>query len=118
MNRHEHLLAFLKELRDSADVQYKIFTEGSCFRLYKIIAAIYPEALPYWSDRDNHCITHLDGKFYDIGGEITTEYTIINGYCFVPLEHRPGYELLKYLSNGESSHITIEKYVTNKITNK
>jgi hypothetical protein len=101
---------FLKELRESADVQYKIFTEGSCFRLYKILKLIYPEAIAYWSDRDNHCITRIDDKFYDIGGEVKNKYIKEKGYYEIPKKQMKAYGILKYTRESDSYAITIEKY--------
>lgn len=102
---------FLKELRDSADIQYKIFTEGSCFRLYKILKVVFPEAKAYWSDLDNHCITKIDGKFYDIGGLIKKSYVINKSYYKVHKSQLRGYSMLKWVSeDSESIGSRIEKY--------
>lgn len=101
---------FLKELRDSADIQFVIFTEGSCFRLYKILKTVFPQAVAYWSDLDNHCITEIDGEFYDIGGTIKKSYTKNRSYYKIPKSQLRGYSILKWMNNEESIGTKIEKY--------
>ena len=101
---------FLKELRDSADIQYKIFTEGSCFRLYCILKVIFPQAKVYWSDRDGHAITEIDGKFYDIGGEVTKEYIDDMGYYIIPENKLEGYRIMKWLDVKTNLSVKPEKY--------
>ncbi len=102
---------FLKELRDSADIQFKIFTEGSCFRLYMILKIIFPQAEAYWSDLDNHCITKVDDKFYDIGGKIKKSYVKGRSYYKVNKKQLRGYSILKWVSSEEEPIGTrIEKY--------
>ena len=105
---------FLKELRDSADAQYKIFTEGSCFRLYKILKIIYPNAVAYWSDRDGHCVTKIDKSYYDIGGKLNSKY-VDSQYYKIPKNQLKGYGLLKYTTEENKFDVSIEKYDT---TNK
>jgi len=45
-----------------------IFTKGSCFNFYLILKQMYPQALAYYNE--DHVITFIDGKYYDITGEI------------------------------------------------
>lgn len=101
---------FLKELRESADIQYKIFTEGSCFRLYRILKTIFPEAKPYWSDRDGHCITKIDGKYYDIGGRVTDKYVKDEGYYRIIKDQIKAYSLMKWVDKETNLSITVQKY--------
>ena len=102
---------FLKELRESANIQYKIFTEGSCFRLYRILKVISPKSKPYWSDRDNHCITRIGEKYYDIGGEVKAEYTKEKGYYEIPKDQIKGYILMEFNREEDMFSVTVEKYV-------
>ena len=101
---------FLKELRESADIQFKIFTEGSCFRLYIILKTIYPKAKPYWSDLENHCVTKINGKFYDIGGEIKKSYVKDRSFYEIPKDQMNGYKILKWVSEDDSLGTKVEKY--------
>lgn len=69
------IINFLRELKHSYHLNGKIYTEGSCFRLYTMLKALFPQAKPYYSYIDGgHWITEIDEKFYDINGEITLEY--------------------------------------------
>jgi hypothetical protein len=104
---------FLKQLRESADIIYKIYTDGSCYKLYEILKVFYPDAIPYWSDRDNHCLVKIKDSFYDIGGIINKEWVEEKGYYPIPENQKHGYSLLKYSSvKEEQSSIVVEKYIT------
>lgn len=105
-----NVLKFLEALRDSADLQYKIFTQGSCFRLYVILKTVFPTAKPYWSDRSNHCITNIDGLFYDIGGKINKQHVEDWGYYEVPKNQIHGYTLMKWINPGENHTVPTERY--------
>jgi hypothetical protein len=48
------IVKLLKEIKYSYHNNSKIYTEGSCFRLYKILQTIYPKAKPYYSNIDGH----------------------------------------------------------------
>lgn len=111
MNKEESIVEFLRELRESADEIYAIYLNGSCYRLYKMLSCFFPEAEPYWSDRDNHCITKIEDKFYDIGGEVHKDYIDEMGYFKIPKHLERGYYLLKWKEKEELCISTkIEKY--------
>lgn len=75
------LLEFLRELRDSYENQYNIFTHGSCYRLYKIIKTFNPEVIPYYSEIKGHWIIKTtEGGFFDIGGELSKSYVEVYGF--------------------------------------
>lgn len=79
-DRHNRILRMLAELRESADEIFTIFTSGSCFRLYLILKALFPEAVACYSHRDGHWITKINERYYDIGGEIDPTFAIGNEY--------------------------------------
>lgn len=107
------IVEFIKELRSSSDIIYNIFTEGSCFRLFKILKILNNRAEPYWSDRDNHCITKIDNIFYDIGGVVNSKYIEDKGYYLIPESQINGFELLKYTTEGPRG-AEVEKYRNNE----
>lgn len=76
----ERIIRFLYELKISYRENEFIYTQGSCFRLFKILSAIYPEAKPYYSHVDGHWITEIQNSFYDINGEINPSYVESNKY--------------------------------------
>ena len=65
MNKVER---FISTVRDSFIGSQQVYTEGSCYHFYLILKEVFPEAEAYY-DAD-HVITKIDGKFYDITGEI------------------------------------------------
>lgn len=71
---------FLKHLRESSDCIHTIFTQGSCFRLFLALKALFPQANPYYSQTEGHWITEIDHKYYDIGGELSSNYVDHNNY--------------------------------------
>lgn len=75
-----NIIEFLKELKHSYNKNEIIYTQGSCFRLYSILKTIFEQAVPYYSHLDGHWITEIDGKFYDINGEINPEYVAQKEY--------------------------------------
>lgn len=74
------IINFLHELKTSYHKNEIIYTEGSCFRLYSILKTVFNQANPYYSHLDGHWITEIDGKFYDINGEICLDYVSAKKY--------------------------------------
>lgn len=103
---------FLKELKSSYHKNELIYTEGSCFRLYCILKTLFPKANPYYSTVDGHWITEINEKFYDINGEIFTDYInspskkyelitdeIVLASAYIPTYKRQTTSYNKYKSN-------------------
>lgn len=59
---------FIAVVRDSFIGSQQVYTEGSCYHFYLILKTVFPESKPYY-DMD-HIITEINGKFYDITGEV------------------------------------------------
>lgn len=65
----------------SYDITREVFLNGGCYRLYRILLFVFPEAEAYKVDfpADNnrcdgafvlsHVVTRINGTFYDIDGE-------------------------------------------------
>ena len=70
----QNIIPFLRELKYSFSEAQKVYTHGSCFRLFKIIQTIYPYANPMYSETDGHWVTEINGRYYDINGEINPAY--------------------------------------------
>ena len=45
-----------------------VYTHGSCYQLFKILAGVFPDARPFYAH--GHIITQINGRFYDITGEV------------------------------------------------
>ena len=59
---------FIATIRDSFIGSQQVYTEGSCYHFHLILKEVFPTAKP-WYDMD-HMITEIDGKYYDITGEV------------------------------------------------
>jgi len=59
---------FIAKIRDSFVGSQQVYTNGSCYHFYLILKEVFPQA-KCWYDM-SHIVTEIDGKFYDITGEI------------------------------------------------
>jgi len=112
-----NILEFLKELKSSYHKNELIYTEGSCFRLYSILKTIFPEASPYYSILDGHWVTEIDGCFYDINGEIASQYIADKKYekvrdnvvltsAYIPTYKRQTTSYNKYENNRKKNSVS------------
>ena len=69
MDVHNNVLDFIKLIRESHSVIPEIYKSGSCYNFYLILKYVFPQSKPYFDE--NHIITEINGKFYDITGEVT-----------------------------------------------
>lgn len=65
---HTRVMAFLGILRGAHPDMIYIYTHGSCYRLHRLLRLVFPGAVPFHSL--DHVVTLIDGRFYDITGEI------------------------------------------------
>jgi len=72
------VLDFISAIRNSFVGSVEVYTKGSCYQFYEILKQVYPDAIAY--DDFNHVITLIDGKFYDITGEVQIQNHL-------PLDH-------------------------------
>lgn len=66
---------FIATIRDSFEDSVKVYTQGSCYEFYLILKQVFPEAIPYYDE--NHFITRIGDKYYDITGEVEKERHIV-----------------------------------------
>lgn len=66
---HAQIMDLIAVLKHSHKSVEKIFTEGACYELYRMLKIIEPSAEP-WFD-GNHVYTKINGVFYDIVGAHT-----------------------------------------------
>lgn len=66
--RSTNVESFIAKVRDSFIGSQQVYTEGSCYHFYLILKEVFPSAEP-WFDND-HIVTKIGDKFYDITGEI------------------------------------------------
>ena len=62
---------FINTLRESDTYIQMIYTNGGCYQFYKVLKLLYPEAEAY-KIKGPHVVTKIDGKYYDITGELNT----------------------------------------------
>ena len=70
-------LYLITALRQTDEYIEQIFMKGSCYKFYVFLKTLFPEAKPYMSAHKDHILTKIDGKYYDILGEVDihdTEY--------------------------------------------
>lgn len=75
--------SFIAKVRDSFVGSQDVYTNGSCYHFYLILKEVFPDAECYYDE--DHVVTKIDDKFYDITGEIRgdltlTKYTKIPSY--------------------------------------
>lgn len=66
LTTEQRVLNLIYTIRNSFEGANIVYTKGSCYQLYLILKQVFPEA-EAWAT-DNHVITEIDGKFYDISG--------------------------------------------------
>ncbi len=69
MSAHAAVMRLITAIRESRDDNQLAYTSGGCYQFYLILASVFPEATA-WYDSD-HVITRIEGRFYDVTGEIT-----------------------------------------------
>lgn len=75
-------MQFLKELKYSYKNNEKIYTEGSCFRLFIIMELLF-DAKPYYSEIEGHWISEVEGFYYDINGRLSEKYVTDKEYKLI-----------------------------------
>lgn len=69
MNKEDKILKIIKAIRLSFLEAGIIYTMGACYGFYQILKAIFPESVAYMTSNEQHIVTKIDDKFYDIHGE-------------------------------------------------
>jgi hypothetical protein len=76
MAKKKDVLDFIKVVRESNDKAVDIYTEGGCYKFYKILKAVFPTAKPYSekSCPNCHIVTKIGRAYYDITGQVKGEF--------------------------------------------
>ena len=67
---HKKILSIIKAIRESTLEAAIVYTNGQCYGLYLVLKAIYEEAIPFSVNENTHIVTKINGRFYDIYGEV------------------------------------------------
>lgn len=89
-----NILKVIERIRTSFPMSVEVYTKGSCIKFAMILLEIYPQGKILY-DCD-HALFELDGRYYDITGEVpkTTnhipieEYGILKAYDLMNLEYK------------------------------
>jgi len=71
MNLNDNVLNVIKTIRKSHNGTVDIYTNGKCYHFFLILKSIFPLAEAYYDE--NHVITKIGNKYYDITGEVKKE---------------------------------------------
>lgn len=61
-------------IRNSDKYIETIYMKGGCYQFFKILKALYPEALPLIDIEKDHIVTRINGINYDITGIVSGNY--------------------------------------------
>lgn len=67
------VIDFITSLRETDEYIEHIFLNGSCYRFHLLLKKLYPESIPYLSKKEDHVITKIKGRFYDITGIVNSD---------------------------------------------
>lgn len=69
MLKPDPVLAFLSELRYSVPDAEKVFRYGNCFKLWRLLRTVWPEAVAYYDGVEGHVYVRIGENYYDIRGK-------------------------------------------------
>jgi hypothetical protein len=69
VQRHSDVESFIARVRQISPLMVKICTQGSCYRFYLLLKEVFPDAEAFY-DMYFHVITRIDGRYFDISGEV------------------------------------------------
>jgi len=70
------VITLINAIRRSYVHAETVYTMGGCYQFHLILKAVFPKAVPIYQS-PGHVVTELDGKLYDITGEVLAEPTQI-----------------------------------------
>lgn len=68
-SQHRDVLLFCHAIRTSFLEAAIVYTNGGCYGFYKILHAVFPAAIPYMTDDENHIVSLIGDRYYDVHGE-------------------------------------------------
>ena len=63
-------LKLINSLRNTDRAIEVIYMNGSCYRFHLFLKELFPQALPLINSEKDHIITNIDGRYFDITGEV------------------------------------------------
>lgn len=65
---NKQLEDLISQIRDSFDGSIEVYTKGSCIKFCMILQTVFPNGVILYNS--DHAIFELNGRFYDITGEV------------------------------------------------
>jgi hypothetical protein len=93
---HKRITNFILELNKSDEYIHHIFTKGGCYKFHILLSKMFKKCTPYISKDENHVITRINGRYYDITGEVTD----LDGYTFLGKRRIPIVENWSFRKNN------------------
>lgn len=112
------ILRLIQLIRESHDVMEDIFKEGSCLNFHMILKHVYPEAKAWYNI--DHIVSEIDGRFYDITGEVSTlrifgeNYQPFDKYYSKARKKKAIQQMYKYQNPTICKRTTISEPLTQK----
>ena len=69
MSKHDKVMKLINAVASSFPDAPIIYQYGACYSFYKILKSVFPDATAYETKDNNHVVTKIEGRFYDIKGE-------------------------------------------------
>lgn len=64
----------IKALSETDEYIKYIYLNGGCYKFYKFLKSVFPEAEPYFNVDEDHVVSKIGRCYYDITGEVEGEY--------------------------------------------
>lgn len=69
------IAAFLARFHSSRDID-TVFTCGCCYWFAVILSKRFPNSTIMYDPVENHFVTKIEGRLYDITGDVTEKYSV------------------------------------------
>lgn len=77
---------FLKRFHCDRDIDV-VFTSGCCYWFAVILHQRFPDSRIMYSIIDNHFAAEIDGRLYDVTGDVTGKYDVVPWDSFKNTNH-------------------------------
>ncbi len=67
-------LKVISSLRDADYYMKIIFVQGGCYKFHLFLKSLFPDSIPLLDEEKGHVVTLINGKMYDITGEVQGVY--------------------------------------------
>ncbi len=87
MTTEDRVLYYISSVRKRLGVNWKYYMNGRCYDFYFKLLGKFANALCYYND--DHIITKIEDKYYDITGEVKkTNHLLVDGKHYSHIQLR------------------------------